>query len=150
MRIYRALLHLYPASFRVEHGVEMIAIFQRSLRETPAAGRPVLWLGAVAEILANAVAVHWDLLRQDLRYTARTLTRSRGFALTAIVIIGVGIGANVAAFSLADFVLLRPLPFPEEDRLVTLWERTPGYPRMELSPANYRDWAAAATVFERL
>jgi len=150
MWLYRALLHLYPRSFRAEYGEEMAAIFARSRRETPASGRAGLWLSAIGEILANATAVHWDLLRQDLRYSVRTLSRARGFALTAILIVGAGIGANVAAFSLTDFILLRPLPFPAADRLVTLWERTPGYPRMELSPANYRDWKPAATSFERL
>src|SRR5258706_3450613 len=97
----------------------------------------------------NALAVHWDILRQDLRYTARTLSRTRGFAATAILIVALGVGANTAAFSLTDFVFLRPLPFPAGDRLVTLWERTSGYGRLELSPGNYRDWKQAATSFER-
>ena len=60
--------------------------------------------------------------RQDLRYTARTLGRARGFALTAILVVALGVGANTAAFSLTDFVLFRPLPFPDADRLVTLWQ----------------------------
>lgn len=106
-----------------------------------------LWIRVFQEIVMNAAAVHWDILKQDLRYTARTLRRSRGFALTAILIVGLGVGANTAAFSLTDFVLFRPLPFPAADRLVTLWERTSGYGRLELSPANYRDWTQAfATV----
>src|SRR5215203_2796447 len=150
MDLYRVLLHLYPRSFRAEYGDEMVAVFRRTLRDRSGAGRLALWMAAIAETARNAAAVHWDLLRQDLRYTARTLGRARGFALTAVLIIGVGIGANVAAFSLTDFVLLRPLPFPEPSRLVTLWERTPGYPRMELSPANFRDWHGAAQSFERL
>ncbi len=109
-----------------------------------------LWIRVFQEIVMNAAAVHWDILKQDLRYTARTLRRSRGFALTAILIVGLGVGANTAAFSLTDFVLFRPLPFPAADRLVTLWERTSGYGRLELSPANYRDWTQAATSFERV
>ena len=96
------------------------------------------------------LAVHWDILQQDLRYTARTLNRARGFALTAIVIVALGVGANTAAFSVTDFVLFRPLPFPDADRLVTIWQRSPGYSRMELSPANIRDWKQAATSFERI
>jgi putative ABC transport system permease protein len=149
MRAYRALLHLYPASFRGEYGEEMAAIFRQRLREAGGIGpRVALWCEAVLETLANALAVHWDILRQDLRYTARTLSRSRGFALTAIVIVALGIGANTAAFSITDFVLFRPLPFAEPDRLVTVMQRTPGYARMELSPANYLDWKNAATSFE--
>lgn len=150
MRAYRALLHLYPKSFRVEYGEEMAAIFRQSLRDSSAVQRPAVWLGAVVEIAANAAAVHWDLLRQDLRYCARTLNRARGFAATAMLIVAFGIGANVTAFSLTDFVLLRPIPFPDAERIVTLFQRTPGYPRFEMSPANYRDWKAAASSFEVL
>jgi predicted permease len=98
----------------------------------------------------NALRIHGEILRQDLRYTARTLRRSPGFALTATAVVALGVGANTAAFSITDFVLLRPLPFPESHRLVTIWERTSGYGRLELSPANYRDWKQAATSFDRI
>ena len=150
MRFYRALLRLYPASFRAEYGEEMAAVVRHRLRD---AGTPLstvaLWMSVVQETTMNAAAVHWDILTQDLRYTARTLNRARGFALTAIVIVALGIGANTAAFSVTDFVLFRPLPFKDADRLVTIWQRSPGYSRMELSPANIRDWKRAATSFER-
>src|SRR5258708_19378052 len=76
--------------------------------------------------------------------------RAPGFGITAIVIVALGIGATTAAFSVTDFVLLRPLPFSEPDRLVKLYERTPGYSRLELSAANYRDWKQGSTVFERI
>jgi predicted permease len=151
MRFYLALLHLYPASFRAEYGGEMAAIFRQRLRDAGGAvATAAVWVGAVQEVFMNAAAVHWDILKQDLRYTARTLNRSRGFALTAIVIVALGVGANTAAFSVTDFVLLRPLPFADPDRLVTIWQRSPGYSRMELSPANIRDWKQAATSFERV
>src|SRR5687767_12864491 len=102
----------------------------------------------------NAPAVHWDILKQDLRYTVRTLNRSRGFTLTAILVIALGVGANTAAFSVADFVLLRPLPFPDPDTLVRVCEG----PRHgggwgcnnQLSPANYRDMKAMSTSFAAL
>ena len=64
-----------------------------------------------------------------------------------MLVVALGIGATTAAFSVTDFVLIRPLPFPHADQLVKLWERTPGYSRMELSPANYRDWKRASTAF---
>jgi hypothetical protein len=67
-----------------------------------------------------APAANWDILKPDLRYTARTLNRTRGFALTAILVTALGVGANTGSFSVADFVLLRSLPFPDPDSLVRL------------------------------
>ena len=128
MRAYNLLLRLYPASFRNEYADEMRAVFARRRRE---ASGPLavaaLWLEAAADVLGNAALVHLDILKQDLAYTARVLRRTPGFAITAILIVALGIGATTAAFSVTDFVLIRPLPFPEPDRLVKLWETTPGY-----------------------
>src|SRR5688572_7855060 len=96
----------------------------------------------------------WETVRQDLRYTARTLRRSPGFALTAILVTALGIGANTAAFSVADFVLMQPLAFPESDSLVRLCEgpRTGGGwgCNNQLSPANYRDFKEQTTSFASL
>jgi hypothetical protein len=146
MRYYQALLLLYPASFRAEYGSEMRALFARRQRDAGLPGIVVLWVAALFETVWNAMAVHWDILRQDLRYTARTLGRSPGFTLTAILVIALGVGANTAAFSVTDFVLIRPLPFPEPDRLVKLWENVPRYTEMELSPANYRKRTGGKTA----
>src|SRR6266850_3565840 len=137
-------MRLYPASFRNEYGDEMRALFARRRRE--AAGplsAVLLWLQTIAEVLGNAALVHLDILRQDLAYTGRMLRRTPSFAVTAVLIVALGIGATTAAFSVTDFVLIRPLPFAQPDRLVKVWERTPNYSRLELSPANYRDWKAA-------
>jgi MacB-like periplasmic core domain len=141
MRFYRALLHLYPASFRAEYGDEMCAVFDRSRTSM---------LAATFEVLPNALAVHWDILRQDLRYATRTLARAPGFTTIAILVLALGIGANTAVFSVTDYALIRPLPFPSADRLVQVWEKLPGYREMELSPANYRDWRRMNTVFEEM
>src|SRR6202035_2189674 len=148
MRLFNALLHLYPASFRGEYGAEMGAIF-RQRRQAAAGPLEVagLWAETLSELPGNALAVHWDLLRQDLRFAARTLGRSPGFAATALLILALGIGANTAAFSVTDFVLIRPLPFRDPQRLVKLWESPPGYSRTEPSPANYRDWKRMSKAF---
>jgi predicted permease len=150
VRIYQLLLHAYPASFRNEYGDEMRRVFARERAATGLLGAPALWISAIADVVGNAALVHADLLRQDLAYTARMLRRSPGFAITAVVIVALGIGATTAAFSVTDFVLLRPLPFPRADRLVRLYEKTPAYSQLELSAANYRDWKAASTVFESI
>ena len=151
MRAYNLLLRLYPASFRNEYGEEMRALFTRRRRDVVGPlSAIVLWLQTIGEVAGNAALVHLDLLKQDLRYTGRMLRRTPGFAVTAVLIVALGIGATTAAFSVTDFVLIRPLPFPQPDRLVKVWQRTPGYSRLELSPANYRDWKAGSTVFESL
>ena len=151
MRFYRSLLWLYPQSFRSEYADELAAAFSARFGNSSGVFASLqMIVAALADVVPNAIAVHWDILRQDLRYTARALARSRGFALTAVLVVALGVGANTAAFSLADFVLIRPLPYPESDRLVKLWHRTPGYSRMELSPPNYNDWRSAATVFSKM
>ena len=151
MNAYDALLRLYPASFRNEYGTEMRAVFKQRRRD---AGGPVaiaaLWIGTVGEVAGNAALVHLDILRQDLGYSGRMLRRAPGFAVTAILMVALGIGATTAAFSVTDFVLIRPLPFPEPSRLVKIWEKTPGYYGMEMSAPNYRDWKAASRSFESM
>lgn len=151
MSLYRLLLHLYPRSFRNEYGDEMRHIFAMRLGEASSGpGRLVVWLGAILEIVVNAAAAHGDIFRSDLRHTRRTLARTPGFTVTAILIVALGVGATTAAFSVTDFVLFRPLPFPEPNQLVNLWEVKPGYDEMELAPANYRDWKSASRSFDSL
>jgi len=129
----------------------MSSIFALELdRSSGRAARCGLWVSAFAEIVFNAAMVHWEIARRDLFHSMRSLLRSPGFTLTALLLITIGIGANVAVFTLANFVLVRPLPFPQPDQLTKVWEKHPGYPRMELSPANYRDLMASSRSFTTL
>ncbi|HWS87823.1 MAG TPA: ABC transporter permease [Pyrinomonadaceae bacterium] len=91
-------------------------------------------------------------LLQDLRYGVRVLLKSRGFALVAVITLALGIGASTAAFSVVHAVLLRPLPFPEQERLVVAWKRdaTTNNPFVELSVPDFRDWQAQSRSFESL
>ncbi len=149
MRAYRALLHLYPSSFRREYGADLAADFARRRRDRSGAGGVALWIAAVADVVVNAARLHIELLRQDLKYAARTFARTPGFVVTAILVTALGIGATTAAFSVTNYVFLRPLPYADPDRLVTVWHRTPDY-RLELSPPNFRDLKAQTTSFEAL
>ncbi|HEX9941883.1 MAG TPA: ABC transporter permease [Thermoanaerobaculia bacterium] len=150
MRFYRSLLRLYPAAYRAEYREELCYVFGERTSELRG---PLAWLriilAALADVVPNAVAVHWDFLRQDLVYAARSLGRTPGFALTAVLVVALGVGANTAVFSLADFVFVRPLPYGDADRLLKLWQRdtTEGGGYGELSPANYRDWKAMTSSF---
>jgi len=91
-----------------------------------------------------------EQLVQDARYAVRSMGARPGFAVVVIALVALGIGATTATFTVADFVLLRPLPFAEPDRLVKVWSTTPGYSRMESSPPNFRDWKNAAHSFASL
>ena len=91
-------------------------------------------------------------LLQDLRYALRTLSRSPGFSLAAIATLAVGIGANAAIFSLVRGVLLRPLPFPQPDRLVAISEsnEAKGFDRVAVSAPNYLDWKGQSRSFSSM
>ena len=89
-------------------------------------------------------------LLQDLRYGTRSLLKSRGFTATALAILAIGIGANTAIFSFVDAVLLKPLPYPEPQRIVRVFEKPPGGRWNGISTLNYLDWESQNTVFEFL
>jgi hypothetical protein len=85
----------------------------------------------------------FDELRTDLRYAARGLRRSPGFALGAIVLLALGVGANAAAFSLISAHLLRPLPFPDSDRLVLVHQTyAPAAGELRSLPWSYPEYDA--------
>lgn len=155
-RTYRLLLRLYPAGFRREYGDEMTALFAERAASGGRIRRVGMFFGAALDVVANAVPMHFEMLRQDLRYTARTARRAPGFAFTAVLVTALAVGANTAAFSVADFVLLRPLSaFPEPETLVRLCAgpRTgpTGWGCMnQLSPADYRDLRDQTTSFAAL
>jgi predicted permease len=91
-------------------------------------------------------------LREDLRHAVRLLRRHRGSSLPAVVILALGVGANTALFAVAYGVLVRPLPWPEADRLVRLSESHPGgrtvVPKILLSNVTYDAWSAAPRTIE--
>src|SRR5262245_58184947 len=82
-----------------------------------------------------------EILRQDLRYAFRRLLKSPGFTVVAVLTLALGIGANSAIFSVINGVLLRPLPYPEPERLVGLFHLTEGH-RETMSGPNFFDLRA--------
>jgi putative ABC transport system permease protein len=95
---------------------------------------------------------------QDLRIAGRGLRRSPGYVAVVVATLALGIGATTALFTVVNSVLLRPLPFPEPDRLVMVWERPPfrdvnggqAITRNLVQPQNYLDWRARHTSFEAI
>lgn len=89
-------------------------------------------------------------LGQDLRYAARQLRKSPGFASVAIVTLALGIGANTAIFSVVEGVVLAPLRYFQPDRLVMVWENNPRFPRVWNSYPNFQDWQRSAQSFQQM
>ncbi len=82
-----------------------------------------------------------NMLAQDVRLALRSFTRNPGFALAAVLSLAIGIGANTSIFSVANALLLRPLPYKDAARLVILWNRSPGLDILQdwFSTAQYLD-----------
>jgi predicted permease len=96
--------------------------------------------------------VFWDHLAQDMLYAARTFRRSPGFTAVAVATLALGIGANTAVFSAVYTLLLKPLPYPNPDRLVYLWARQParGIPELPLSIPDYFDFKKQLKSFDAI
>ncbi|MBI1194863.1 MAG: FtsX-like permease family protein [Gammaproteobacteria bacterium] len=84
-----------------------------------------------------------------MKHAVRQLCRNPGFTAVAVLTLALGIGANTATFSIVNGVVLKPLPYPEPDRLVTLWESDPArnVDQERVSGPNYLDWSSQNTVF---
>jgi hypothetical protein len=82
----------------------------------------------------------WDHFRQDLRYAARMMRKSPGFALSVVLTLAIGIGANTALFSVVNAVLLNPLPYTEPERLVAIYTHVDQADKASISYPNFLDW----------
>jgi macrolide transport system ATP-binding/permease protein len=98
----------------------------------------------------DAVGFRFENAVQDFRYALRQLRRNPGFACTAIFVLALGVGISVAIFSFVDAALLKPLPYPNPNRLVDVTESVAMIPRAALSYLDYLDWKKLNTVFSSM
>jgi putative ABC transport system permease protein len=128
MRLYRMLLWLLPAEFRGDFGPEMEEVFAEQRAEAVRKGDRMsicrLWWEAAKGIFTTAPREHFSMLRQDSSFALRMLRKNLGFTAAAIIVLGLGIGANTAIFSVVNAVLLKPLPYEHGDRLLLLQQGT--------------------------
>jgi len=112
----------------------------------------LLWhsLGALMDALWLQPRRWEDEMIQDLRYGVRMLLKNRGFTAVAVITLAIGVGANTAIFSIVNAVFLRPLPYPQPERIVRVFETGKGWNEMTISPPNFLDWQGQQTSFERL
>jgi len=103
------------------------------------------------EVHRDQRGVRWmENFLRDFRYGLASLERNPGFAVVVIGLLALGIGANTAMFTIVDAVLLKPLPFPEPERMVRVWETPPNSSPNATTTLTFLDWKRQDTIFEAL
>jgi putative ABC transport system permease protein len=179
-QVYRVFLKAFPRAFRDQHGPEMEETFLILLewegREKGLGGKVRAWASALWDALSVGFRLRLrggaenagggpnpsnsglfsggremiHALGREMRLTFRGLARKPLFALTVLLSLAVGIGANASVFTLVDGLLLKPLPYEEPEELITLWEEytVHGWNGVNVSPLNARDWGERAHTVE--
>ena len=122
------------------------ALLARATALRPATSRDVPWSDPEYPAESRSMEILW----QDVRYALRALARRPAFAAVAILTLALGIGATTAVYSVADAVLLQPLPWPGADRMVSINTEREGSPQQGIVFLDYLDWRQANHSFDRL
>jgi putative ABC transport system permease protein len=126
-RAFRFLLRFFPPEFRGDYGREMEDVFRQQRRESAdlKVGLFRLWGETIAGIFRTAPGEHIEMFRQDGGFALRMMRKNKGFTILVVCILAMGIGANTAIFSVINGVLLRPLPYADGNRLVSIDQIAP-------------------------
>src|SRR5262245_3606874 len=150
-RVYRRLLSLYPEEFRVEFGEEMARLFRDRSRDERL---PRLSLEVLLDTVKTAPREQLAMWYRDVRYAFRLMRRNPGFTAVAAGSLAIGIGANAAIFSLADAMILRPLPVRAPAEIVCVRGQLPdnpvGAPLASVSYPDYLDIRDKSRSFDGL
>ena len=136
LRLYRGLLWLYPAEFRDHFAGEMCRALADCLRQRPDPIK-VLWL--YLGVLIDAPKERYHMIRQDVVYALRTMRREKLSSLVAMLVLALGIGSTATVFTLVNGMLLKPLPYPDQNRIVYVEEVSRDIKGAVAYP-NYRDF----------
>ena len=112
-------------------------------------------LGGVEQVKQKVrdtrAGVSMEIVMQDLLYAFRTLSRNVAFSSVVVLTLALGIGANTAIFTVVNGVLLKPLPYPDPDRLLMLWESSLTDRNLgTVAPSNFFDWREQSHSFEKM
>ena len=179
--VYRALLRAYPLSHRNRYGTEMedafIALLRMDRERAGVLGAARCWMGAIVDAVVRGLALRGTSIIQsgaasryyanngrggggdmmgtivsDARFALRALSRRPAFALTAILTIAIGIGANAAVFTVVNGFLFTPLPYEDPDELVAVWAANPalGWSNTDVNHADAWDLGDRSSTVEDL
>lgn len=166
VRVFRLLMCLYSSRFRRAYGAEMEQIFCRRLsraKEHGTAAFVYVLAAAYADLIGSAISERlaapanttvrdsmYAIFARDLRFAARTFWHRPAFFATVVLTLGLGIGAATGIASLVDATILRPLPYPNADRLVAIGEESPRLAKAPFAAPFLRDVRERLTQYDAI